>query len=305
MEAHVPEAKSETDASYHRETSGNSGYSTGTAVHLCQLSSNNFFLTTFHYDKSSAEVLSGAMEALSIVHNDFLSLIAGQGSGSITLEFVEKVAIISIANPTKRNAISGKMMVELAQIVVNTPQLGGQMVHFMTDALNRIRQCGLVSVCVINGPAVGGGLELTTTCDFRIMVNLEKTYAQSVHAQIGASLAWGGARRLTSIVGRKEAIRICAACIPVTLAEAMRIGFIDGLVELPPSGVCSDDELTAAGIAFLQPYTAMQYAGSVRAVKTAIASSEDMIPDESKCVERAMFEQRWYSADNISALSRK
>lgn len=149
-------------------------------------------------------------------HKEFLSLVSEQGSGSVTCKLMDKAAIISISNPQKRNAISGKMMVELARIVddlqhiistnapttlvglvlkgcgndafssgadfslvksiVNTPSRGVLMSNFMTDTLNTLRQCGLVSVCVINGPALGGGAELSTTCDFRVITKRNKSF---------------------------------------------------------------------------------------------------------------------------------
>jgi enoyl-CoA hydratase/carnithine racemase len=50
---------------------------------------------------------------------------------------------------------------------VNTSEKGLSMSLFMTDAFARLRTSGLISLCLINGPAVGGGSELTTVCDYR------------------------------------------------------------------------------------------------------------------------------------------
>lgn len=41
---------------------------------------------------------------------------------------------------------------------------------FMTDAFTRLRTSGLISLCLINGPAVGGGSELITVCDYRYTI---------------------------------------------------------------------------------------------------------------------------------------
>ena len=51
--------------------------------------------------------------------------------------------------------------IHLAQTLVNSSRKGGMMAAYMTDALNRIRDCGLISVCLINGPALGGGAEVS------------------------------------------------------------------------------------------------------------------------------------------------
>ena len=168
-------------------------------------------------------------------HKEFLDLITGydrESEGSITLDIVEKVAFINISNPRKKNSISGKMMIEFADIVdelcfqgaltsipclvmngkgnsdtfcaganldlvrdrINSPQRGCLMAKFMTDSLNSLRQSAYVSLCFIHGGALGGGAELTTFSDFRIMTSSPKSRVQFVHALLGASPGWGGAR---------------------------------------------------------------------------------------------------------------
>jgi enoyl-CoA hydratase/carnithine racemase len=72
---------------------------------------------------------------------------------------------------------------DLVKNVVNNPLKGKMMAEFMTDCLNRIRQSGLISICYINGPALGGGAELTTVADFRIINS--KARIQFVHAKLG------------------------------------------------------------------------------------------------------------------------
>ncbi len=139
------------------------------------------------------------------------------------------------------------------------------------------------------------------------MVESEKSFVQFVHAKIGASPGWGGARRLTQIVGRKEALRLCAASIPIRAKEAVNVGFVDGTVP-SSTGTASpstDEEHLSAGVAFLQPYLAQPFPGSVRAIKTTIAAVEHCGVEESRQVELDMFESRWFGPDNQSALSKK
>jgi ethylmalonyl-CoA/methylmalonyl-CoA decarboxylase len=273
-------------------------------------------------------------------HADFLSLVGEQGNGSVLLDVIGNVALLSIENSSKRNAISGKIMHKLAHIVdyqmpllpasvvaivlrgagneafcagadfslvkslVNTPEKGVQMARFMTETLNRIRQSGLISVCVINGPALGGGAEITTACDFRLMVDREQNFIQFVHAKIGASPGWGGARRLVDIVGRKEALRLCAGSIPINAQEALKVGFIDGVISVSP--LKTDDECIVDAVrTFLHPYLVQPYPGSVRAIKSAIAAVEYGSEEESRKVELDMFASRWFGPDNRSALSNK
>lgn len=308
---------------------------------LCNIRVNcvankRFFATT---DTTFDYALS-CQKPLVEVHRKFLSIVSKHGKGSVAMDVDGKVVSISLNNPDKRNAISGKMMFELAIIIdtitdpsnlkdlvglvlrgcgdeafsagadfslvknyVNSPSLGLLMGSFMTDALNRIRQCGLISVCVINGSALGGGAEITTACDFRIMRRPDSSsekapFVQFVHAKIGASPGWGGARRLTHIVGRKEALMLCAASVPLDAERALKIGFVDGYVE-------AHEHDADAGVRFLQPFLAQPYAGSVRAIKGAIGSVEDESPAESRRIELSLFGQRWFSDDNQIALRDK
>ncbi len=292
------------------------------------------------YFSSTSKIAS---KPLLEVHEKFLAMVSHHGKGQITMDHVGKVAIVSLNHSEKRNSISGKMMLDLATLIdklthndakdyvglvlrgcgaeafcagadfslvknyVNSPESGLLMSSFMTDALNRIRRSGLVSVCVINGPALGGGAELTTACDFRIMrqpatissFDQKVPFVQFVHAKIGASPGWGGARRLTHIVGRKEALFLGAASLPLDAEKAIRIGFVDGFFD----PVLESD--VEAGIRFLQPFLTQPYSGSVRAIKTAVGSVEDEGPAESRETEMRVFGERWFGQDNQSALKSK
>lgn len=279
-------------------------------------------------------------------HEMFLNLVKDHGEGSMDLISHGAYAELVINNPSKRNAISGKMMFELANIidalapvscseinnafvglllrgagkeafsagadlslvreVVNTPVKGGLMSMFMTDALNRLHQSNLISVCVLNGPALGGGSEISTSCDFRVMPSDDKVFVQFVHAKIGASPGWGGAYRLTKLVGRRDAIRMIGTSPRVAASEAQAIKFADAIINpYTDINVSPDDYFRAAGVQFLQPYVDMQYPGSVRAIKQAIAAADEMDTNTARDVELNMFKQRWGGSDNKTALTRK
>lgn len=133
-----------------------------------------------------------------------------------------KVAEITLNNPAKRNAVTGRMMKDLAEVVdyltlsvdmkqsdcvaivlrsagdevfssgadlglattlLNSPDNGLLMSQFMTNALNRLRSSGYISVCGITGSALGGGAELITTTDFRIMSSAKNHFIQFIHAK--------------------------------------------------------------------------------------------------------------------------
>ena len=55
----------------------------------------------------------------------------------------------------------------------------------MIYILNQLRSSGCISLANINGAAYGGGAEIATACDYRIMSS--NTSICFVHAKIGAS----------------------------------------------------------------------------------------------------------------------
>ena len=197
----------------------------------------------WRYSASVVRSSSRKQSTLTETHKEFLQLVGEHGGGNIGLSICENIAKITISNAVTRNSITGRMMMHFANVVdeieswkdegghdsiigliiqgkessfcagadfnlvktiVNTSHRGSLMSSFMTDAMNRLRCCGLISVVFINGPAIGGGAEMMTIADFRIMPLNDSIFIEFVHAKLGASPGWGGARRLTSIVGRKE-----------------------------------------------------------------------------------------------------
>lgn len=247
-----------------------------------------------------------------------------------------KILEMTIHNPSKHNCISGNMMNDLAKAVeyiekvsrldesdfcclvirgagrdtfsagadlrlvkdvLNTPAKGAQMASFMTDALNRIRNCGLISVCCLNGSALGGGAELATVGDFRIMSDDEDRYVKFLHAKLGASPGFGGAGRLTSIVGRKHAIRLLCSTPQLYAKEALQIGFCDRIVKIE-----NDEDWLAKADEFLQPYIDQPYPMSVKTIKSAIAGYDANSPKEAIENEIRLFKSRWLNEDHRSSI---
>ena len=159
-------------------------------------------------------------------YKDFLQRISHNGcDGKITYNILnENVSEIVIDNPAKKNALSGKMINELAQIgdeillnkekapfsiiirgkgeyfcsglnltlsqkELDTPEKGAEMNRFMTDILNTLKQSRSIVLSLINGPAIGGGAELITASDFRIISS--NAYIQYIHVKRALCPGWG------------------------------------------------------------------------------------------------------------------
>lgn len=178
---------------------------------------------------------------------------------------LQRTAVIEIHNPAARNALSGKMMAQLADIVtqledpvvhsrlnavvltgtgswfcagadlqvakqeLSSSDAGTAMGTLMVDTLTRFRRLPLVSVALIEGGAYGGGAELSTACDFRIME--QSAVIQFVQAKMGVSPGWGGGARLYKLLGRQNALRLLCAAEKVTATRAIDIRLVDSLFD--------------------------------------------------------------------------
>lgn len=80
--------------------------------------------------------------------------------------------------------------------------------------------------------ALGGGAELTTACDYRLMCGASPlvTGIGFVHAKMGIVPAWGSAGRLTRIVGPQRTLDLLLDSRPLRSDEAMAAGLVDGTV---------------------------------------------------------------------------
>ncbi len=97
-----------------------------------------------------------------------------------------------------------------------------------TDACRRIAVLPLPTLALINGHAVGGGIDLALACDWRIAAQGAKL--RFIHNELGYSPPWGAAARVGDLVGRHVALRLFATCEVLPVEEARTIGLVDEVV---------------------------------------------------------------------------
>ena len=71
---------------------------------------------------------------------------------------------------------------------------------------------------MLNGHAVGGGIDLALACDWRI--GAEGARLRFIHNELGYSPPWGAAERLARLVPPPAALRLFATCALVSMQEA-------------------------------------------------------------------------------------
>lgn len=101
--------------------------------------------------------------------------------------------------------------------------------------LNRIENMPIPVICVMEGVAFGGGLELALACDIRIMG--EKAKVGLPETSLGIIPGYGGTQRLPMLIGEANAKKMMFTAQPIKAEEAYRLGLAQ---EVCPLGQALD-----------------------------------------------------------------
>lgn len=107
----------------------------------------------------------------------------------------------------------------------------GEIPQWIADGhriFNRLENLPKPTVALIDGYAMGGGLELALCCDFRI--GTENTLLSSPELKNGWLPGWGGIARLRRLIGEPNAKRIVLLSEAMTAEEALKIGLLTKII---------------------------------------------------------------------------
>ncbi|MFP4374735.1 MAG: 3-hydroxyacyl-CoA dehydrogenase NAD-binding domain-containing protein [Spirochaetaceae bacterium] len=95
------------------------------------------------------------------------------------------------------------------------------------EILNRLEDLPFPSVALIDGACLGGGLELSLACDYRIATDNPKTKLGLPETSLGIIPGFGGTYRLPRAVGLSQALQMILTAKPVDGKKAAKIGLVD------------------------------------------------------------------------------
>ncbi|CAL1547474.1 unnamed protein product [Lymnaea stagnalis] len=252
--------------------------------------------------------------------------------GSVDLHTDEEtgIAVMTLNNPEKRNSLTGKMMVDMADrvsqlekwangrglIVLGTGghfcsggdltfvqkalHYGGEMAAFQHDTLTRLHNLPLVSVALLQGHTLGGGAELSTACDFRVMSSTARI--GFVQIKMGVTAGWGATTRLVHLLGRHKALGLLSSAKVFSAEEALGEGLVDHIL---PYSLAQSEELDECKKWLSSNYCAYD-ADLIQGVKSSVVYSE-LNPDINTSLkfEREVFTKFWGGPLQKAALAAK
>lgn len=230
-----------------------------------------------------------------------------------------RVAIITIDRPHARNAIGLGTISELeaALLQVNEAQVGvvvligagdrafvsggdlkelealrtqleaERMARRMRSVLDRVARMPMPVIAALNGHALGGGAEVAVAADIRVAADdIRIGFTQSA---LGIMPAWGGAERLTDLVGRSRALLLMCSGRTLTAKEAYGWRLVDEV--LPRASFDAGWRELAATFANLPP-------GATRSIKGLVASVSPGFHPATEAAAVRAFAELWAAPEH-------
>src|ERR1700761_1347528 len=138
----------------------------------------------------------------------------------------------AIITSGKSNAfLAGADLKSLATAYENgtTPKQGAEWSQALSSIFRRIETCGKPIAAAINGLALGGGLELTLACHYRVLADHPKSVVGLPEVTVGLLPGAGGTQRLPRLIGIEPALPLLTLGTPVKPADALKLGIVQAV----------------------------------------------------------------------------
>ena len=242
---------------------------------------------------------------------------------TIRYEKKDNIALVTIDRPEALNALNSTVIAELEQVVtelendgtVRAMILTGEGRSFVAGAdigeqypldldggrrwgqrgsalFRRMEKLEFPTIAAVNGFALGGGCELSMSCDIRICADTA-VFGQP-ETGLGITPGFGGTQRLARLVGPGMAKQLIYTAKNIKADEAYRIGLVNAVYPL--------DELLPAAEKLAETI-AKNAPIAVRACKQAINEGLQVDMDKAVVIEEKLFGSCFQSADQIEGMS--
>ncbi len=97
-----------------------------------------------------------------------------------------------------------------------------------TRMMRRVEKMPKPVIAMINGFALGGGLELAMSCHLRIAADTAKVGQPEIN--LGLIPGFGGTQRLLRLAGRAATLELCLLGAPIDATRALALGIVNRVV---------------------------------------------------------------------------
>jgi enoyl-CoA hydratase/carnithine racemase len=169
-----------------------------------------------------AVVITGAKPGLYVTHYDVAEILDGVKTVGVS-------PAPALAGILLRLAAALRRIPGLRGLAMRTPLRGLLELHRIHDVFDRMNRSDKVFIAAINGPATGGGCELSLACDLRYMADGGFSIGLP-EMTMGFNPGAGGTQRLTRLLGPGPALEMMLEGRTLSGAEALEAGLVHRLV---------------------------------------------------------------------------
>ncbi|WP_294726894.1 enoyl-CoA hydratase-related protein [uncultured Fusobacterium sp.] len=226
---------------------------------------------TYEQDGFVGVITINRPKALNALNSDVLKELAACLDG-INLETTRALILTGAG---EKSFVAGADIGEMSTLTKAEGEAFGKIGN---DVFRKLETFPIPVIAAINGFALGGGCEISMSCDIRICS--ENAVFGQPEVGLGITPGFGGTQRLARIIGVGKAKEMIYAATNVKAEEAYRIGLVNAvypLEELMPAA-----KKLAGKIAKNAPI-------AVRACKKAINEGLDAVMDEAIVIEEKLF----------------
>lgn len=144
----------------------------------------------------------------------FADAIADDGVRAIVLTGAGPKAFVAGADIAEMNSL--------------TPVQGRDFALRGQRMMRRVERSPKPVVAMVNGFALGGGLELAMCCHLRIAAETARVGQPEIN--LGLIPGFGGTQRLLRLAGRAATLELCLLGAPIDAARAMQLGIVNRVV---------------------------------------------------------------------------
>ena len=201
---------------------------------------------------------------------------------------LEAVRCLILTGAGEKSFVAGADIGEMANYNAEEGEAYGKKGN---DLFRKIETFPIPVIAAVNGFALGGGCELSMSCDIRICSD-NAVFGQP-EVGLGITPGFGGTQRLARLVGAGMAKQMIYTARNIKAAEAYRIGLVNQVVsaEVNEAGevtVSAKDALMAAANK-MAAGIAQQAPIAVRASKKAINDGLQVDMDQAIVIEEKLF----------------
>ena len=200
-----------------------------------------------------------------------------------TVEADEEIRVLVITGAGEKAFVAGADIGEMSTLTKAEGEAFGKKGN---DVFRRLETLPIPTIAAVNGFALGGGCELSMSCDIRICADTA-VFGQP-EAGLGITPGFGGTQRLARLVGPGMAKQLIYTAKNIKADEALRIGLVNAVY--PAQELLPAAEKLAGTIAKNAPI-------AVRACKKAINDGLQVDMDRAVTIEEKLFGSCFETAD--------